>query len=358
MLDAVADRPGALSNARVPARLWYTRCPVPTATGIAIQEGMLEHEFAPDRIDVVSLRASGSRDVRESHFDHRQPDSFRQGGSTPPLWSYAQRPDTKLIGLTWIDEYQAIVARPESGVSAPKDLRGRRIGIPRRVNDKIDFFAAMCMRGAHAALKLGGLGPGDVAFVDLPVTETYMGDTEESANGQLWSGGHRARRQQVEAFALIQGKVDAIYVSGCAGLWLRDFLGARDVASLGFHPDPEIRGSNQQPATLTVSAALVRERPDLVDRYVAALVRAAQWGEAHRACAVQSFANEVGTSFEWADLAYGPRSHALLVPSLAPELVRGLASHKRFLLEQGFIGSDFDLEDWIERGPLQRLGLV
>ena len=359
MLETTTTHPQDLrSGGRVLDRLWYTRCPVPTATGIAIQEGMFDREFAKDGISVVSLRASASRDVRESHFDHRQPDSFRQGGSTPPIWNYSIHEDTRLIGLTWVDEYQAIIARPDTGIVKPADLRGRRIGIALRVNDKIDFFRAMSLRGAHAALALGDVSPGEVEFVDLPVTETYMGDTDESASGQLWSGGHRARRQQVEPFAIIRGTVDAIYVSGAAGLWMREFLGARDVASLGDHPDPRVRGSNQQPATLTVSAQLVKERPDLVDRYVAQVVEAARWSKANRVPTVQSFANEVGTSYEWAEAAYGPRSHQLLTPSLDVELVAGLESHKAFLLAQGFISKDFDVERWIERGPLRRLGLV
>jgi ABC-type nitrate/sulfonate/bicarbonate transport system substrate-binding protein len=358
MPEAVADRHERATGARALDRLWYTRCPVPTATGIAIQEGMFDREFAPDGISVVSLRASTNRDVRESHFDHRQPDSFRQGGSTPPIWNHSIHRDTRLIGLTWVDEYQAIIARPESGITAPKQLRNRRIGIPRRVNDKIDFFAAMCLRGAHAALKLGGVSPTEVEFIDLPVTEAYMGDSPESSSGQLWSGGHRARRQQVEGFAMIRGDVDAIYVSGAAGLWLREFLGAHDVAELGFHPDPEVRGSNQQPATLTVSAQLVRERPDLVDRYVAQLVRASEWSKANRQAAVQSFANEVGTSFEWADAAYGARAHLALTPSLADPMVKGLESHKRFLLDHGFIESDFEVRDWIYAGSLERMGVL
>ncbi|MGE0798849.1 MAG: ABC transporter substrate-binding protein, partial [Lautropia sp.] len=260
MLQTSNDRRPRAEGQRLIDTLWYTRCPVPTATGLAIQEGLFDAEFEADGIQVLSLRASSSRDVRESHFDHRLPDSFRQGGSAPPIWNYSIHRDTKLIGLTWVDEYQAIIARPESGIRRPEDLRGRRIGIPRRVNDKIDFFRAMCLRGACAALALGGVGRDDVDLDDLPVTETYMGDTAESSNGQLWSGGHRARRQQIEAFAMIRGAVDAIYVSGAAGLWLRDFLGARDVLELGSHPDPEVRGSNQQPATLTVNAELGRER--------------------------------------------------------------------------------------------------
>lgn len=358
MFDTGAATLSRSLTGRALDRLWYTRCPVPTAMGVAIDQGFFDREFNPDGIRVLSLRASSSRDVRESHFDHRQPDSFRQGGSTPPLWNYAIHQDTKVIGLTWVDEYQAIVARPESGITQAKQLRGRRIGIPRRVNDKIDFFAAMCLRGSHAALKLAGLRPGEVEFVDLPVTETYIGESEESGTGQLWNGGHRARRQQQDAFALIKGTVDAIYVSGSAGLWLRDFMGAHDVVALGFHPDPEIRGSNQQPATLTVSAQLLKDRPDLVDRYVAQIVEASEWSKSHRQAAVQSFANEVGTSYEWADAAYGPRSHLLLAPSFAPELVEGLESHKSFLLGHGFIKKDLDVEGWLDRRPLQRLGLV
>lgn len=357
MLDTTTNDKPSATKARTVDRLWYTRCPVPTAMGIAIEQGLFQQEFAGDGIAVTSLRASASRDVRESHFDHRQPDSFRQGGSTPPIWNYSIHRDTRVIGLTWVDEYQAIIALPSSGIAEPKHLRGRRIGIARRVNDKIDFFAAMSLRGALAALRLGGVSPDEVEFVDLPVQETYMGDTGESRDGQLWSGGHRARRQQVEPFALIRGTVDAVYASGSAGLWMREFLGAKDVAELGFHPDPEIRGSNQQPATLTVSARLVQERPDLVDRYLAQIVKAALWSQSNRTYAVQSFANEVGTSYEWADAAYGLRSHLLLVPSLQEPMVRGLVSHKNFLLEHGFIQNDFDVEGWLYRGSLQRGGL-
>ncbi len=36
--------------------IWYTRCPVPTATGIAADLGWLDDEFAPDGIEVRSLQ--------------------------------------------------------------------------------------------------------------------------------------------------------------------------------------------------------------------------------------------------------------------------------------------------------------
>ena len=94
-----------------------------------------------------------------------------------------------------------------------------------------------------------------------------------------------------------------------------------------------------------------------MNRYVAQIVKAAEWGKSNRTATVQSFANEVGTSFEWADAAYGPRSHLVLTPSLAEPLVKGLEAQKRFLLDHGFIKKDFDIEAWIDREPLDRLGV-
>ena len=39
-------------------QLWYSRCPVPTASSVAIERGMLDEAFAPDGIAVQSLDAS------------------------------------------------------------------------------------------------------------------------------------------------------------------------------------------------------------------------------------------------------------------------------------------------------------
>ena len=36
--------------------LWFTRCPVPTATGLAADQGWFDAEFAADGISVRSLQ--------------------------------------------------------------------------------------------------------------------------------------------------------------------------------------------------------------------------------------------------------------------------------------------------------------
>ena len=114
-----------------PEALWYTRCPVPTATSIAIERGYLDAEFAPDAIRISSLRESNSREVRESHFSHVQENSFRHGGNIPPIWAKSIGHDVALVGLSWVDRFQAVITLPQSGIEKPADLRGAdRIAAP------------------------------------------------------------------------------------------------------------------------------------------------------------------------------------------------------------------------------------
>ena len=49
--------------------LWYTRCPVPTALGIAVHRGWFDEEFGPDGITLNSLQETADAGKRESHFD-------------------------------------------------------------------------------------------------------------------------------------------------------------------------------------------------------------------------------------------------------------------------------------------------
>lgn len=69
--------------------LWYTRCPVPTGLGIALQQGWLEEALRADGTSLRSLRESDQEAVRESHFDHTLQNSVRHGGNIPALWARA-----------------------------------------------------------------------------------------------------------------------------------------------------------------------------------------------------------------------------------------------------------------------------
>jgi hypothetical protein len=153
--------------------LWYTRCPVPTGLGIAVQQGWLQEDLASLGTQVQSLREAEQQAVRESHFDHSLLNSVRHGGSIPAIWARAQGRDTRVIGLSWADEAQLILTRPDSGIHTVKDLKGRRFGLPDWAAAQIDFTRAQALRGLENALKLEGLQVGDVALVNYRYDGTF-----------------------------------------------------------------------------------------------------------------------------------------------------------------------------------------
>ncbi|MEN3281721.1 MAG: hypothetical protein V7607_2861 [Solirubrobacteraceae bacterium] len=345
--------PTTTEATRAVSELWYTRCPVPTASSLAIAQGWLDDEFAPDEITVSSLRARRDSAVRESHFDHTQPDSFRQGGNIPPIWTRSRGSDVRLIGLSWAEQYQAIVALPRSGISGPEDLEGRRLGLTRRLNDQIDFFHATSLRGYDHVLRHVGLSLDDVELVDLPVAERYLPSNGESHSGSLFGAFTNRRIQSSEVVALIRGEVDAIYVAGGRGPDLEALLGVDVVFDIAGQDDPQLKVNNITPATLTVSGALLDDRPDLVTRYVAATLRAARWAVDNPVQTRRIIAHEVGIAEDFVLPGYPGEIHANLEPSLDHDLVGAIESQQRFLLEHGYIANGFDVREWIDERPLQ-----
>src|SRR5580704_10045459 len=83
-------------------KIWFTRCPVPTATGLAYKLGWLTEEFARDGIAVHTLQDAGAELARH-HYDHALPTLIREGGNLLAIPAKAQGAPTRLVGLTWID---------------------------------------------------------------------------------------------------------------------------------------------------------------------------------------------------------------------------------------------------------------
>lgn len=135
----------------LPESVWYARCPAPTPLSIAAQRGWIKAAFARHAIAVNSIRGSADPAIRQSHFDHSLDWSFRQGSNIPPIWARASGRKTRLIGLTRTDEFQAVIALPDSGIHTGRDLKGSRLGLPKQLSDTIDFQnAARQLGGANA----------------------------------------------------------------------------------------------------------------------------------------------------------------------------------------------------------------
>lgn len=346
-----------MSNSTQPDTIWYTRCSIPTPLGISAQLGLYDEEFAADGIAIKSLQESNDPAEQDSHFEHTLPHSFRLGGAVPPIWARAKGQDTRVIGISWIDEYQAILALPESGIRSARDLKGRKLGLPKRTDrdDSVDVARASALRGLLVALQTEGLGHGDAEWIDVPSRRSGRdGDAVAGPDTSVRRG--RAHSYTAVARALVRGDVDAIYVKDVRGAETAHLLDARVVFDIGFHPDRWVHVNNSTPRPLTINADTLRQHPDLVRRFLKRIAEVDNWARAHPQQALAEVARETNWTEAWVRYAYGDRLHESLGVDLSEQSVRGLTLFKDFLLQWGFIQRDFSIADWIDAAPLAALG--
>ena len=336
-------------------QLWYTRCPAPTPFGIAIQQGWLEDEFRAEGWDIKALQDASDPQIRNSHYTHSQPHSFRQGGNIPALWARAQGADTRVVGLSWVDEFQGLIALPSAGIAHPEQLRGRRVGLPLNTQtDVVDFHRATALRGFSSLLSAAGLTLADVILVDLPHAPANLASkrqNDQQGPSTLLSGA-RGQEFSREALALVRNEVDVVFVKGASGLEAANLVGARPIIDLASQPNRLAHANNGTPRPLTVDAALLRTRPDVVARVLARAVEAGQWAQAHPDATRAYIGRETRTAEHWVQHAYPADLPQQLKIDLDPAAIAALGDFKHFLFEHRFIATDFDVHDWIDRAPL------
>lgn len=331
--------------------LWYTRCPVPTGLGIAVQKGWLEDSFRAKSTTIKSLRESAEQSVRESHFDHTLINSVRHGGNIPAIWARSIGRDTKVIGLSWADETQLILTLPGSGINNVKDLKGRKFGLPKWVNVQIDFVRAQALRGLENALSLEGLAVSDVELVDYVINTGYSDAPAKKSEDGSYIFGSQSGSRNDELIGLLRGEVDAIFLKGASAATLAYQFNLVTVIDTGIHPDPLIRANNGTPRTLTVDSNLIENHFEAAERIVEQVLRAEDWAHAHPDETRRFLAKETNSSEYWVSVAYGQDAHLRLRTDFAQSSVDGLQDFVNFLHRWQFIPKQFDVNDWIDTRP-------
>ncbi len=334
--------------------LWYSRCPLPSATGLALDHGQLDSAFRGTGVELRSIARRDSPRDHLNHFEHAIDWMIRQGGNIPPIWSRSMGAETALVGIACSAEYQALLVHEDSSLHTAADLAGARLALPCRGSERVDFWRWMCVRGYQAALDQAGLSLADVELVTLEEGDTYIEVDAQRPGGDatLWSRRSRARRQSTELVAFVRGEVDVIYTCGALGMQLKEQLRARELTDLGSNAQPGFPVNNQTPNLLTVDRALTRERPDLVARYIAALNDAVGWAVSHPEAAGRSVARDVGCPEDWVLPAYGDALWQSLAIGLDDDAVSRVDAQIRFLREHEVIETDVSLDDWIDDTPL------
>lgn len=323
--------------------IWFTRCPVPTATGLAYQLGWLDEEFARDGIAIKTLQETGGELARH-HYDHGLPTLIREGGNLLALPARAQGADTRLIGLTWIDEWQTILVRPGSSIRRPADLQGKRLALPvfRRIDIEENRRGRSIARGMSLAGYHGALASAGLRFDDVVLEEVGSPEPAPGPGAGLWQG----------IAALVRGDVDAVYVKGAAAVEAARAAGVEVGIDLDALPDRRHRVNNGTPRPITVHREFLERHFDLVTRFLAQTLRAADWARDHQADVLRILQEETHAGGDAVATAYREGFHAALAPSLAEERLALFEQQKNFQLAHGFLDRDVDVRAWLDARPL------
>jgi ABC-type nitrate/sulfonate/bicarbonate transport system substrate-binding protein len=362
-----AQDTGAASSARrVPQsdtatvnELWFTRCPVPTTFGIALQLGWLQEEFPPELgVSFRALQESKDPRVLQSHYTHTQKNSFRHGGNYPALYAQATGANTRVIGLSFVHASQTILTLPESPIRSVKDLKGRRLLVNRRPHEAIDHAYLSALRTYETALATAGLTLADVEIVEHIIHSSYIHDRlvqKPSADApeppvQKSSTGSWPHT----LYPLVRGEVDAIASGGTASLQFQTSGELRVVFDLATLP-VELQANNNFPLVFAVNEELLLSRPDLVERVLKRALQAERLARENPDEALHRLAVELAQPERLIRQVYGPALSELLYLDFDPRKVAALKAQAQFLLDRGAIPRPVDVENWLAPEPLERV---
>ena len=324
--------------------IWITRCPVPTATGIALKRGTLEKKFALKKIGLSTLQ-DADKQFAAHHVDHELSTLFREGGNVPALVAKGDKAPSKLIGLTWIDEWQVIIVRQDSDIQAPQDLKGKRVALPAYAQDRArSIFRAMSLQGIRGALKSVQLDLDDVSFVDIPLhVASESSPPNTHALSSSWTG----------LDALVAGTVDAVYVKGASAVDAATARGLKVGIHLDQLADIKFRVNNGTPRPITVHQDLIENHFDLVVDFLEELLDTADWASHHLNDVLHILESETKSGQQGVNTAYGNGFHTKLHPTLDEDRISLIKQQKNFLWLHGFLNHDVDIDEWIDHRPLQ-----
>ena len=330
--------------------IYYTRCPVPTASGIAFQRGMFAASFQDSGYEVRNLSELGAP-YHNVHYTHAIEAFFREGGGAPPVWARANGADSVVLAITFMEELLGVFVRADDPARGVADLAGRRLGLPVWPQLVFNFWRFAALKGLHSALAVHGLSDEDVDFVDI-VEDWDPHERRKVGRDDLDQPARCEYHNELEA--LLTGEVDAIFGKGPeaallqreAGGRIRLLYDIRDACAIG------ARVNNSTPRLLTTSRHLVDHHFDAVVRYLRTLIRAAHWVEANNIEARHLIARECSVMQDEIETYLEADYVQKFLPRLSSELVETLAVVKSFLYERRFMNRDYCLQGWIDSRPL------
>jgi len=320
----------------------YTICPVGNSSYIAVNKGWV-HEAAAHLGFAPFLLQSLPKEEWHVHYDYQDPALFREGGNIPPIWAKSNGAEVVLIGLTFLTQKDYILTRADSPIDSVEQLRGSRLGVPSRPEFLIDFYKATVEHGFGTALAARGVSGSEVRFIELPAEEAYV-------NAQA---NHKSNLGKIDAEALVNGQVDAIFSGGARAQALLNTGEYKAIYEISANPGRVLPINNSYPNVLTVSRRLAEEAPELVVAYIKQSLLAAEWAKTNRPEVLALFSNQIHATKGEINASRPSDFHKHLQLKLDEQGLLALEGQKRFLFDHGYISNDFDIEQWADSSFLK-----
>jgi sulfonate transport system substrate-binding protein len=322
---------------------YSTSVVVPTVTSLATRLGLLDEEFASDfDLDVVLTRrnipANGNLGRGDAYW-------IRDSELTPAMRNRAAGSDSRLVALSFLEVSSTVVALTTSGIRSIADLKGKRLGIITTRDGFRNLGYAQQLKVYMTTLSAGGLTLHDVRFVpferDQPVPVPIR-VREETIKTPLEIGKEIAERLERREF-------DAIAVDAASDV--AHHASIRVLYDTLEHPDYLARAHPDALRGIVVSGQLLAERRDLVVRVLARLLQAADWARARPKQVAPALAENFAHNFDDLTGRYKNLSEGLQI-DLGIEKILTLKAHKNLLLRHRLLTKDFDINPWLDHGPL------
>ena len=244
-----------------------------------------------------------------------------------------------------------MMVRAKDTIRKMSDLKGKKIGITKSLNTlKNDWWRIQEHQGILTMLEMNDMTIKDVKLVDFPYPDDWYDDPkmlEPLFNPTaLWL---RRDHKNDLAFrpletALLEGKVDAIYTQSKVFQHIQEATGEMvAIEDLSKYPDWRLQVANI-PAIITCTDVMAEEHPELVVAFMKGMIRVGRWSNEHKRAAA-AILNKQTYYLDEEDTYQGIKL-VDMVPNLSAQNLAMVNIGKEFMLKQGYIKNDFDVNKW------------
>jgi ABC-type nitrate/sulfonate/bicarbonate transport system substrate-binding protein len=331
--------------------VYYTNCPLVSASNVDQELGWTKEEYAKIGVDFAYFRSRRETNWYP-HYIHNQENLIRFGGLFPPIHVQADIRRTRLLGATQVPhEGGCIMVRARDDIYRMSDLKGKKIGITKSLNTiKNDWWRIQEHQGILLMLRMNGMTEKDVQIVDFPYPDDWYDDPKMLKplyNPTEWQLNrdhkHDLAFRPLET-SLLEGKVDAIYTQSKVFQHIQEATGQmKAIEDLSRYPDWTLQIANI-PAVITCTDTMAEKHPELVVAFLKGMIRAGRWANEHKQAA--SVILNKQTYYLDEEDTYRGIKDVDMVPNLSPQNLVGVEIGKDFMLKHGYIKNDFDVRKW------------